>query len=122
MNGHISQNLITALADKEFRHSYMSEHIRTGIAHQVRAIREANGWSQADMANHVGKTQSVISRIEDPDYGRLSLQTLIDLAAAFDVALSVRFVSFSELLEQVKDLSPKRLRATKFADDDLTGE
>jgi len=43
---------------------------------------------------------SVVSRFEDPSYGKLSLQTLLDLSEAFDVGLSVRFVSLVDMVRQ----------------------
>lgn len=119
MIGSFRQNLIQDLQDKEFRTAYVSEHLRAGISHQIRALREQRGWSQAELGRKAGKPQSVISRAEDPDYGKFSLQTLLDLAVAFDVALFMRFISFSELLESVAGLSPSALRAVDFAHDDF---
>ena len=46
-------------------------------------------------------TQNAISRLESLHYGKATLTTLKRLAAAFDVALVVRFVPFSELVDWV---------------------
>ena len=45
--------------------------------------------------------QNAISRLESPRYGRATIGTLKRLAAAFDVALAVRFVPFSHLVNWV---------------------
>jgi transcriptional regulator with XRE-family HTH domain len=104
--GEVIQN---ELQNREFRQSYVAENLRRGLAYQIRAIREARGWSQADLGRETQKPQSNVSRWEDPTYGKFSLQTLLEIAAAFDVALIVRFAPFTELLETVADLSPHRL-------------
>jgi len=39
----------------------------------------------------------LISRAEDPDYGNLSINTLIRIASGFDCAFIGRFVPFSEI-------------------------
>jgi transcriptional regulator with XRE-family HTH domain len=119
MNGASKQGLVEELGDKQFRDAYVAEHLRTGVAYQIRALREKRGWSQAELGRRTGKPQSAVSRLEDPDYGRLSLKTLLELAAAFDVALMIRFVAFSELLERTTDLSPEALAVADFARDSL---
>ena len=43
--------------------------------------------------------QNAISRLENPSYGKATLTTLKRLAAAFDVALIVRFVPFGQLVD-----------------------
>jgi len=62
----------------------------------------------------MGKPQSVVSRLEDPDYGKVSVQTVLDGAAAFDVALLVQYVSFPEFLRRTRDVSPEALRVDSF--------
>jgi len=111
------RKLIAELRDKEFRDEYVSAHIATGLAHQIRILREQRGWSQRKLAEKVGTKQNVVSRWENPNYGKLTIETVSKLASAFDVALLVRFVSFSRLLTETTDLSPSALRATGFADD-----
>ena len=118
-NGRLSLALERELQDPEFRHEFMAEHIRSGIAYQIRAMRDARGWNQKKLAAKAGKPQSVVSRLEDPDYGKVTIFTLIELAKAFDVALLVRFVGFGELLIRTTDLSPDALNAPNFDDDPL---
>jgi transcriptional regulator with XRE-family HTH domain len=113
----IRKNIWKYLKDRVFRQSYVEEHVRAGIAHQIKAMREARGWSQAQLAEKCGKSQSNIARIEDPDYGKFSIQTLLEIAHSFDVWLSLEFVSFSKGLARTADRSVKALNAVSFEDE-----
>ena len=82
------------------RHAYLEAEVITGLAHQIRALRLQREWSQAGLAKRLGTTQTVISRLEDPSYGKYSLKTLIDLAKVFDTGMHVRFTSFITMLQE----------------------
>jgi transcriptional regulator with XRE-family HTH domain len=97
------------LLNKEYRDGYLQTHVRSGIAYQIRSLREKTGLSQAQFADATGKKQSTISRLEDTDYGRVSVQTLLDIASALNVALLVRFVDFPQFLKTTEDMSPQAL-------------
>ncbi|MCC6366503.1 MAG: helix-turn-helix transcriptional regulator [Bryobacterales bacterium] len=71
------------------------------LAHQIRASRDKRGWSQERLASEVGMNQNAISRLESSHYGKPTITTLKRLAAALDVALVVRLVPFSELVDWV---------------------
>lgn len=106
---------IEALKDKEYRDLYVAEHIRTGIAFQIRAMREDREWTQSELGQRAeGMAQETISLLEDPDYGRLTLRTLRRLASALDVALIVRFTPFSDLVDWIVNLTPQRLAPPSF--------
>ena len=94
----------------------MSGRIRTYIALQVRKLRESNNLSQSDLAVRTGTHQSAISRLENTDYGRMSVQTLIDLATAMDVALVVKFASYEDFLSQHSDVMPSALSVESFSE------
>lgn len=105
---------------KEYRTAYIAAHVRNGVAFQLRAMREARGWDQREVACRLGnvKLQPVISRYENPDYGRFSVSTLLDLAAAFDVALVVRFAPFREVVGWESNLSMRTLNVPSFPNED----
>ena len=105
------------LGSKAFRDAYVEKHLHTWIAYQIKTIREQRQWSQAELAQRANKPQSVVSRLENPDYGRFTLRTLMDLASAFDVALLVKFVPFSELAGRNLDLSPAAMQVVEFVHD-----
>jgi hypothetical protein len=52
-------------------------------------------------------TQSVVSRLENPDYGKVTVQTLLQVAIALDIALLVRFCSYPDFLAAIADVSPE---------------
>jgi transcriptional regulator with XRE-family HTH domain len=114
-----SSELVRELTDKEFRHEYMMDQVRSYIAFQIRALREQRGWNQADLAKAAGKTQSVISRLEDPDYGKLSLQSCLEIAVAFDLPLLVQFADWDDWLARMSNMSPSALRKRSFDENRL---
>jgi transcriptional regulator with XRE-family HTH domain len=110
-----SKRLLAKLLGKKYRDAYIRENVQTGIAYQIRVMREQrNQMSQQELGKLLGKPQSVVSRLEDPDYGKLTLQTLFQVAAAFDVALLVQFVSHSEFMRRTEDVSPTALAVRAF--------
>lgn len=56
---------------------------RRAIAHNVRRLRLAKGWSQIQLAHKAGVAQTAISYIENPDGKSPSLEMQEAIAAAF---------------------------------------
>jgi transcriptional regulator with XRE-family HTH domain len=110
----ISKKLIEKLRRKPYRDAYVSEHVRRGISAQIRSMRDQRGWSQGKLSNLMEKPQSVVSRLEDPNYGKVTIQTLLEVAATFDVALSIRFVSYPTFLAQTRDLTGAAMQVDSF--------
>jgi len=69
------------------------------IARQIHELREKAGLTQKRLAELVGTTPSVISRLEDSDYEGHSLTMLKRIAAALNKKVQVRFVSLKEKLQ-----------------------
>lgn len=111
------QQFAQSLRDKEYRDAVVEEYITEGLAAQIHETREARGWTQAELAERTQMAQESISRLENPNYGSYSLKTLKRLASALDVALVVRFVPFSELVDWVADLSTNDLAVAGFDGD-----
>ena len=86
---------------KSARKQFVESHLAKSTAYQLRATRERRKWSQEQLAREVGMNQNAISRLESPDYGKATITTLKRLASALDVALVVRLVPFSELVDWV---------------------
>ena len=118
-NADRRQEIVESLRDKDYRDLYVAEHIRQGIAFQIRMMREDRGWTQSDLGERMGMAQETISQLEDPDYGRLTLRTLKRLGSAFDVAPIVRFAPFSHLVDWIVSLSSDRLVVPSFEHDHL---
>lgn len=111
---NLAKRLVEKLMQKSYRDAYVAEQVRTGIAYQIRALREQRGWNQGKFADELGKPQSVTSRLENPDYGKVSLKTLLEVASTYDVGLIVRYVSFPEFLRQNQDVSAEALEVSSF--------
>lgn len=107
------------LTRKKYREAFVSSQLKRGIPFQVRSLRKQRGWSQADLAERAGVTQGVISRTEDPDYGNLTFNTVLRIAAGFDVAFIAKFVPFSELGRWFLDLSEESTQVASFTDESL---
>jgi transcriptional regulator with XRE-family HTH domain len=114
MTGLKEAQLFKSFANKEYRDAFVAEQISTGLAYQIRAIREKYGWTQQELADRADKAQETISQLENPDYGRFTLKTLKTLASAFDLALMVKFVSFRDLIHQVSNLSPEKIAPPSY--------
>lgn len=86
---------------KTQRSRFVESHISKTLAFQIRSLRDKEGWSQQRLAEEIGSNQNAVYRAENPSYGKQTITTLKKIAAAFDVALVVRFVPFSELTDWV---------------------
>ena len=115
-HNHGWQQLWENLSDLENREELATE-IATTLAVQIKSLREAKEWTQAELARRAEKEQLTISQLEDPNYGRYSLTTLKKLANTFDVALIVRFVPFSELVDWLANLTPDKLAPASYPED-----
>ncbi|MEX0786199.1 MAG: helix-turn-helix transcriptional regulator [Dehalococcoidia bacterium] len=114
-----SEQIWKSLEDKEYRDAFNAD-VDTGLAFQIRALREKNGWTQAQLGERAGgKAQETISQWENPNYGSYTLNSIKDLAVAFDVGLAVRFVPFSDLVEWNANLTPERIAPPSFDEERL---
>ncbi len=109
--------LFTKLKNKKYRDAYVMNHVKTSLPIQARLIREQHGWTQEEIANRMKTTQTVISRLEDPNYGNLTLNSLFKLVSAFDMGLLVKIVPFTRLLHEFQDLSPDTLSVNGFLEE-----
>jgi transcriptional regulator with XRE-family HTH domain len=111
----ISRKFATELMEKRARVAYLAAQTRTKIVAQIRAIRRGRGWSQAEFARLLGKPASNVSqRLENRDYGGFTLNTLLEVAATFDVGLSIEFVPYDEFITRTEDLSDDALHVSAF--------
>ncbi len=65
------------------------------VARKVYALRTKARLTQAELAQRVGTTKSVISRLEDDDYRGHSLSMLQRIAVACGKRVEIRFVAAS---------------------------
>lgn len=84
------------LSLQDMRYQWLEENIRYLLAMQIKATREARGWSKAELGDKTGMTEVEITHLEDPKGRGITMEKLKLLAQAFDVGLLVRFVPFAE--------------------------
>ncbi len=75
--------------DLERKASVKAERVNAEIAGLIYTIRTDAGLTQQQLAELVGTTQSVISRLEDSDYDGHSLSMLNRIAEALERRLTV---------------------------------
>jgi hypothetical protein len=111
-----SEEFVQQLAEKGVRDEFVADQIRSRVALLIRALREQEDrdWTQAELGERAGKRQNVICRIEDPDYGRLSLQTLLDVAAAFDLPLWIDIPEWEDWFRLIGDVPNSKTARSSF--------
>ena len=121
MTSSWTSGFVDQLSDREFRHAYMTDQVRTHIALAIRILREQEGreWSQSELGRRCDKPQSWISKLEDPEYGKVSLQTLFEIAEAYDLPLLVQFPEWSDWLRRMKNQSRENFEKKSFDADFL---
>jgi ribosome-binding protein aMBF1 (putative translation factor) len=78
------------MAEPGAAEAYDAAKLAFELGRAVRELRERRGWSQAQLANGSGMTQSAVARFEAG--GTVpTLPVLERLAAALDVSLNVSF-------------------------------
>ena len=105
------------LESKRARDAFVAAELVNGIASQIRILRQQRGWSQKELAEKLGTTQGVVSRLEDPSYGRFSIKTLLELGSIFDVSILAKFLPFSQAIPVTWDTSREALEADSFDED-----
>ncbi len=107
-----TERLTEQFKKQKFRKHYFARQLKVFLAAQIRALR--GDRTQAQFGELIGKPQSVVARLERESYGKVNLQTLIDIATRLDIALVIRFVNFSTFLEWTKDYSPSALAPQSY--------
>jgi transcriptional regulator with XRE-family HTH domain len=87
--------------NKARKESLHTERINADVAQKIYDLRKEAGLTQKELAELIGTTQSVISRIEDADYEGHSLTMLSRIAHALKRRLTIHIDSYAE-----KDESP----------------
>jgi transcriptional regulator with XRE-family HTH domain len=118
---NVRKRLWEKLQRRAYRQAYLAEHVRRGIAYQIRALRDQRGWKQGEFSKRLDKPQSVVCRLEDPNYGKVTVQTLLEVANVFDVALEVRFVPYSSFVLNTRDVSSSAMHVPSFDDEPSPG-
>lgn len=117
-----TSNIWRKLRNKKYRDAFVASQLKRGMPFQISAMRKKLDWSQEDLAKASGVTQGVISRAENPNYGNLTFNTVLHIAAGFDVAFVGWFVPFSKLTEWYENLSEESVQVATFEEEDKESE
>lgn len=111
--------LVSSLQDKDYRDAFVADQIRIGVPLQIRDMRDDRQWSQEVLGQHMRPlmVQESVWRLENPNKANLTIGTLLRVASAFDVALIVRFVPFSELIDSTPWLSGRSRTVPEYSKD-----
>lgn len=101
-------------SSRKYREEFVSSFAKRSIPLQIRILLKKNGWKQEKLASESDLTQGVISRAMNPDYGNLTLNTIVKIAAGFDVAFVGKFVPFSEFTKWTRDLTEEAFEIPSF--------
>lgn len=111
-------NLINRLRmQKDFRAAYIRAKLEVLIPSQLRALRLRQTKTQPELAQMADMKQSRISAMETPGRVNFNLDTLVRMAATFNVGLMVKLIPFSEMLAWENEYSQDAFDVTKLADD-----
>lgn len=99
--------LLSSLRDSEYRYEFVKERVRSSVALQIRALRaQRNNMTQKELGDAIGMAQTWVSRLENPDYGKMTVATLLRLAEAFDTDLEIKFRPFSRTIDTLPQQGP----------------
>jgi HTH-type transcriptional regulator/antitoxin HipB len=82
-------DLTRRLEDPEFAREFQEARERSSLGLKIARSRTAKGLSQAELAEKLNTTQSVVSRFESVDYTGHKVETLRRVADALDLDLVV---------------------------------
>jgi transcriptional regulator with XRE-family HTH domain len=113
----MTSKLREKLQEKAYRDAFVASQIRIALPFQIRALREQRGWTQAQLAEKAGMLQPRISAMERPGGSKFTLETVLRVAAALDIAFIGRFASFGKLAGWAENFSPDTFVVPSFQDD-----
>jgi transcriptional regulator with XRE-family HTH domain len=93
--------------DADRKASLKEERANAEVARTVYELREESGLTQKELANLIGTTQSVISRLEDADYEGHSLSMLSRIAKALNKRLKVQVIPKDKEVDTVRYAFPE---------------
>jgi transcriptional regulator with XRE-family HTH domain len=83
-------------------------------------MRDLRGdMSQAEFARKIGKSQQIVSRLENPNYHGWTVATLFDVASKLGIAAFVRFVDFPTFLKYTDDMSESAMRPPSYSQSEV---
>ena len=79
------------LMSPKFRRGYQVEYAKVLLTQKISEMRKRSNINQKDLANRLGISQQVVSRIETGENGNLTIDTLTRLARALGHKVKISF-------------------------------
>jgi transcriptional regulator with XRE-family HTH domain len=70
--------------------------------------------TQKGLGDAIGMAQTWVSKLENPDYGKMTVATLLRLAEAFDTDLEIKFRPFSTTIRDLPRQGPEYFDVPSF--------
>jgi len=96
----------------------MSARVAAAVGGQISSLRKKKEWTQEQLAQHAEMKRSRISLLESGNYEGFSFATLKRIAAAFDVAVIIQFVSFRDFVRWSESFNQAALAPEPFSESD----
>lgn len=113
----VRSQLLESLRDQEYRRQFVDERVRSSMALQIRSLRDQRDMSQKALGDALGMAQTWVSKLENPDYGKMSVATLLRLAHEFDTDLEIKFRPFSTTLDRLPKQKDDYFHIPSFKDE-----
>jgi transcriptional regulator with XRE-family HTH domain len=111
------RQLLQSFRDRDYRRVFVEERVRASVALQIRALRQQHEMTQAKLGHAIGMAQTWVSKLEDPDYGKMTVGTLLRLAGAFDADIEIKFRPFSRTLDTLPTQGPDYFYVPTFEEE-----
>lgn len=115
------QDFAAGMEDPEFREEFLRQHARTltldRIVNALEERREALGVTKADLARHLQDSPPAVRRLLTASNVNPTLATLVDVAGALGLRVTLEPIPGDELLEAppVVGSPPSRPRVARSA-------
>jgi transcriptional regulator with XRE-family HTH domain len=110
--------LLSSFRDAGYRHDFVKERVRSSVALQIRALRnQRRNMTQKELGDVIGMAQTWVSKLENPEYGKMTVATLLRLSEAFDTDLEIKFRPFSKTLESLPGQGPEYFHVPTFEEE-----
>jgi transcriptional regulator with XRE-family HTH domain len=116
------RQLLQSFRDPEYRRLFVEERVRASVALQIRALRQQRDMTQAKLGEAIGMAQTWVSKLEDPEYGKMTVATLLRLAGAFDADIEIKFRPYSRTLDSLPAQGPDYFYVPTFDEEFGSGE
>jgi len=92
----LNASIAEKFQDKNFEKKYLRSSALYRLAGEMLLLRKQRGLTQQELADKVGSTQAVISRLESASV-KPSLETILKIAEALDATVDVRLLPVEKI-------------------------